>query len=110
MELAFLSPLYEHPGSWASAYVGTSVHTEDQRQRRRLRAEAVTRELARQGADEPTCRAVQDALEGQRHAPEPHGRAVFGGRGGQPGRAAAPEVTALYPARCRNGPVRPAGP
>lgn len=22
MELAFLSPLYEHPGSWASAYVG----------------------------------------------------------------------------------------
>jgi hypothetical protein len=77
MLLAFLNPLYEHPGSWASAYIDTSIHTEDQQQRRHLSAEAITRELARLGADEPTCRAVHDALEGLRHAPEPYGRAVF---------------------------------
>ncbi|MGW1808067.1 baeRF2 domain-containing protein [Streptomyces sp. NPDC002078] len=77
MELAFLNPLYEHPGSWASAYIDTSLHTEDQQQRRHLIGEAVTRELARQGADQPTCRAVHDALEALRHAPEPYGRAVF---------------------------------
>ncbi|SFY53129.1 hypothetical protein STEPF1_06404 [Streptomyces sp. F-1] len=29
MELAFLSPLYEHPGSWASAYVDLSRQDED---------------------------------------------------------------------------------
>jgi uncharacterized protein YdaT len=77
MELAFLNPLYEHPGSWASAYVDTSLHTEDQQQRRHLNAEAVTRELARQGADEPTCRAVHDALDALQRSPEPYGRAVF---------------------------------
>lgn len=32
MELAFLSPLYEHPGSWASAYVDLSRHDEDMEQ------------------------------------------------------------------------------
>ncbi|MGW2488084.1 baeRF2 domain-containing protein [Streptomyces sp. NPDC001606] len=77
MELGFLNPLYEHPGSWASAYVDTSLHTEDQQQRRHLIAQSVARELAAQGADEATCRAVFEAAERLRHAPEPYGRAVF---------------------------------
>ncbi len=35
MDLAFLSPLYEHPGYRASAYVGLSRHDEDVARRRR---------------------------------------------------------------------------
>ncbi|MEU9054318.1 Vms1/Ankzf1 family peptidyl-tRNA hydrolase [Streptomyces sp. NPDC048384] len=77
MDLAFLHPLYEHPGPWASVYVGTSRHTEDTPHERHLTARALTRELAGQGADDATCRAVQEALEGLEHSSEPHGRAIF---------------------------------
>ncbi|MEV6996652.1 Vms1/Ankzf1 family peptidyl-tRNA hydrolase [Streptomyces sp. NPDC093982] len=77
MDLAFLHPLYEHPGPWASVYVGTSRHTEDTPHERHLTARALTREVAGQGADDATCRAVQEALEGLEHSSEPHGRAIF---------------------------------
>ncbi|MBL1083865.1 hypothetical protein JK359_18145 [Streptomyces actinomycinicus] len=81
MELAFLNPLYEHPGSWASAYVDLSRHDEGTDHRRHLTAEAVSRQLRDQGADESTCRAVYDAVEGLRHSTEPYGRAVFARNG-----------------------------
>jgi hypothetical protein len=77
MDLAFLHPLYEHPGLWASVYVSTSRHTEATPQERHLTALALARDLARQGADEATCRAVRDALDELRHSTEPHGRALF---------------------------------
>ncbi|GAA3986436.1 Vms1/Ankzf1 family peptidyl-tRNA hydrolase [Streptomyces plumbiresistens] len=77
MDLAFLHPLYEHPGPWASVYVDTSRHTEDTPHERHLAAMAVSRELSGQGADEETCRAVREALEELQHSSEPHGRAVF---------------------------------
>ncbi|MBX9392798.1 hypothetical protein K4749_04130 [Streptomyces sp. TRM72054] len=77
MDLAFLHPLYEHPGPWASVYVDLSRHTEDTPHERHLTAEAMSRELAGQGADEATCRAVRDAIEELKHSPEPHGRALF---------------------------------
>ncbi|MEU6664976.1 Vms1/Ankzf1 family peptidyl-tRNA hydrolase [Streptomyces sp. NPDC046727] len=77
MELAFLSPLYEHPGSWASAYVDLSGHGEDMGHQRHLTAEAVSRQLREQGADEATCRAVYEAVEALRHASDPYGRALF---------------------------------
>ncbi|WP_432118321.1 Vms1/Ankzf1 family peptidyl-tRNA hydrolase [Streptomyces sp. bgisy032] len=77
MDLAFLHPLYEHPGPRASVYVDTSRHTEDTPHERRLTAQAMARELASQGADEATCRAVQSAIEDLRHSSEPHGRALF---------------------------------
>ncbi|MFH0515778.1 Vms1/Ankzf1 family peptidyl-tRNA hydrolase [Streptomyces sp. M41] len=77
MDLAFLHPLYEHPGPWASVYVDTSRHTENTPHERRLTAQALSRKLAEQGADESTCRAVREALEGLEHSSEPHGRAVF---------------------------------
>ncbi|MEU2880580.1 Vms1/Ankzf1 family peptidyl-tRNA hydrolase [Streptomyces sp. NPDC007070] len=82
MDLAFLNPLYEHPGPWASVYVDTSRHTEDTAHELHLTAEAMARELARQGADEDTCRAVASAIDDMRHSPDPHGRALFaqGGR------------------------------
>ncbi|MCH5670459.1 baeRF2 domain-containing protein [Streptomyces gilvus] len=77
MDLAFLHPLYEHPGPWASVYVDTSRHTEATPHERRLTAVALARDLDRQGADEATCRAVREALEELRHSSEPNGRAVF---------------------------------
>ncbi|MBQ1091247.1 Vms1/Ankzf1 family peptidyl-tRNA hydrolase [Streptomyces sp. B93] len=77
MDLAFLHPLYEHSGPWASVYIDTSRHTEDTPHERHLTAEAMARDLAEQGADEATCRAVRDAAEELRHSPEPHGRALF---------------------------------
>ncbi|MGN9757422.1 baeRF2 domain-containing protein [Streptomyces sp. SD31] len=77
MDLAFLHPLYEHSGPWASVYVDTSRHTEDTPHERHLTAQALSRELAEQGADDATCRAVRNALEELEHSSEPHGRAVF---------------------------------
>ncbi|GGY42637.1 baeRF2 domain-containing protein [Streptomyces djakartensis] len=77
MDLAFLHPLYEHPGPWASVYVDTSRHTEDTPHERQLTAQAMARDLAAQGADEATCRAVQSAIENLAHSSEPHGRALF---------------------------------
>ena len=43
MDLAFLPPLYEHPGSWASVYVETSRHTEDTPHERHLTSVTLTR-------------------------------------------------------------------
>ncbi|MER5506742.1 Vms1/Ankzf1 family peptidyl-tRNA hydrolase [Streptomyces sp. NPDC002766] len=77
MDLAFLHPLYEHPGPWASVYVDTSRHTEDTPHERHLTAVALARDLDRQGADEATCRAVRAALDELQHSSEPNGRALF---------------------------------
>ncbi|MFI9645265.1 Vms1/Ankzf1 family peptidyl-tRNA hydrolase [Streptomyces sp. NPDC052040] len=77
MDLAFLHPLYEHPGPWASVYVDTSRYAESAPQELSKTGEALARWLAGQGADEPTCRAVRDAVEDLRHSPEPCGRALF---------------------------------
>ncbi|CAL9577399.1 putative protein [Streptomyces sp. enrichment culture] len=77
MDLAFLHPLYEQPGPWASVYVDLSRHAEDTAHERQLTAGAVARELAAQGADEATCRAVQEAVDDLRHSSDPHGRALF---------------------------------
>ncbi|WP_432156406.1 Vms1/Ankzf1 family peptidyl-tRNA hydrolase [Streptomyces sp. bgisy153] len=77
MDLAFLHPLYEHSGPWASVYVDLSEHAEDTAQVRDMTAAAVARDLAGQGADEATCTAVRDAVRDLRHATDPHGRALF---------------------------------
>ncbi|MFC4329601.1 Vms1/Ankzf1 family peptidyl-tRNA hydrolase [Streptomyces andamanensis] len=77
MELAFLHPLYEHPGPWASVYVDTSRPTQDSAHELRLTARAMAGDLAQRGADGATCRAVEEAVEELRHSPDPHGRAFF---------------------------------
>ncbi|MET8576941.1 Vms1/Ankzf1 family peptidyl-tRNA hydrolase [Streptomyces sp. NPDC005012] len=82
MDLAFLQPLYERRGPWASVYVDTSRHTQDTPKERRLMAQAAARELASQGADEATCEAVRTAVDELRHSTEPHGRAFFAHDGG----------------------------
>ncbi|MET9254684.1 Vms1/Ankzf1 family peptidyl-tRNA hydrolase [Streptomyces sp. NPDC003717] len=77
MDLAFLQPLYDHEGPWASVYVDLSQNAEDTAHQRELAAAAVARELAGRGADEATCAAVREAVEALRHASDPHGRALF---------------------------------
>ncbi|GHE56936.1 baeRF2 domain-containing protein [Streptomyces capitiformicae] len=77
MDLAFLNPLYEHPGPWASVYVGPAVPSESTAHEQSLAAAAISRELAEQGADGATCRALHEAVDELRHAAEPHGRAFF---------------------------------
>jgi hypothetical protein len=77
MDLAFLHPLYEHLGPWASVYVDTSRHTADTPHERHLTAQALSQELSGQGCDDATCRAVRSALEELEHSSEPHGRAIF---------------------------------
>ncbi|MDG4863162.1 Vms1/Ankzf1 family peptidyl-tRNA hydrolase, partial [Streptomyces sp. T-3] len=81
MELAFLNPLFERPGPWASVYVDTSEHSGSAPDERSLDALSVFRDLTAQGADEPTCQTVYTALEELRHSPEPVGRALFAAGG-----------------------------
>lgn len=94
MDLAFLHPLYEHPGPWASVYVDTSRRSPSTPRERSRTAQSLYRDLAEQGADEPTCRAVRAAVEDLAHSPEPHGRALFARAGAvvlDPPLAAAPQ-------------------
>ncbi|MFD7707227.1 Vms1/Ankzf1 family peptidyl-tRNA hydrolase [Streptomyces sp. NPDC059785] len=99
MDLAFLHPLYEHSGPWASVYVDTSRHTESTPHERSLTAQAVSRELAAQGADRATCEAVHAAVDELRHSTEPHGRAFFAAHGEvvlAPSLAAPPPGTEVF--------------
>ncbi|MEU7057745.1 Vms1/Ankzf1 family peptidyl-tRNA hydrolase [Streptomyces sp. NPDC046197] len=77
MDLAFLNPLYEHPGPWASVYVDTSRHAEDTPEQLHVAADSAARELGELGADEATWRAVLNAIEDLRHSPDQYGRALF---------------------------------
>ncbi|MDT0306598.1 Vms1/Ankzf1 family peptidyl-tRNA hydrolase [Streptomyces sp. DSM 44917] len=62
MNLAFLAPLLERQGPWASAYLETADVSEDAEAVRELQARDAASSLAGLGADEATCRAVRDAL------------------------------------------------
>ncbi|MBC9713956.1 hypothetical protein H9Y04_15420 [Streptomyces sp. TRM66268-LWL] len=81
MDLAFLNPLFARPGPWASVYADTSRPTQSTAADRRLEAQAAVRSLAAQGADGPTCRAVQEAVEGLGDPHAPAGRAIFAAQG-----------------------------
>lgn len=82
MDLAFLHPLYERPGPWASVYVDTSRHTESTTPHERsLLAQDASRQLAEQGADEATCAAVRAAMEELRFSSDLCGRALFANGG-----------------------------
>ncbi|MCH0563432.1 MULTISPECIES: Vms1/Ankzf1 family peptidyl-tRNA hydrolase [unclassified Streptomyces] len=77
MDLAYLHPLYEQTGSWASAYVDLSHGAGERPARGEPTARAMARELAAQGADEATCRAVRHAVDDLVHSADPYGRALF---------------------------------
>lgn len=78
MDLAFLTPLCNRPGPWASVYVDTSRHTESTADERSLEALGVQRALTAAGADEATAHAMRAAVEDLKHSSEPVGRAFFG--------------------------------
>ncbi|MEI7031734.1 Vms1/Ankzf1 family peptidyl-tRNA hydrolase [Streptomyces pratensis] len=77
MQLAPLTPLYAHAGPWATAYVDTSVADEATLSRRELTARRISEELAEQGADADTCRAVRQAIDSYTFGEQTPGRAVF---------------------------------
>ncbi|MYW62629.1 hypothetical protein GTY65_00830 [Streptomyces sp. SID8379] len=81
MDLAFLSPLFDRPGPWASVYVDAARHRESTDEERTQEALGVQRALAAAGADEATCHAVRLAVDELRHTGEPVGRAFFATRG-----------------------------
>ncbi|KAF4406517.1 MULTISPECIES: Vms1/Ankzf1 family peptidyl-tRNA hydrolase [Streptomyces] len=62
MELAFLSPLVERPGPWASVYFDTTRASQSAAAEQDLAAREACDELSRQGADAHTCGAVYDVL------------------------------------------------
>ncbi|MFJ2580817.1 hypothetical protein [Kitasatospora aureofaciens] len=77
MDLAFLTPLLDRPGPWATVYLDTSRATEDAAQRRALIDRAAVHRLADLGTDERTCAAVRDQLAREPAAGSPPGRALF---------------------------------
>jgi hypothetical protein len=81
MDLAFLSPLYAHPGPWASVYLDASRDTEDAAAAIELRWRALRGSLIEQGADRPTVDALDLAI--RRHEPWPgdYGLAAFATQG-----------------------------
>ncbi|WP_062213389.1 Vms1/Ankzf1 family peptidyl-tRNA hydrolase [Streptomyces sp. NBRC 109706] len=80
MNLGFLTPLLHQPGPWASVYFNTSEIAEDAVEQLHLQARAAGDQLAAQGADQATCRAVYETLSDLDR--EEAGHAVFasGGR------------------------------
>ncbi|MFI6348106.1 Vms1/Ankzf1 family peptidyl-tRNA hydrolase [Streptomyces sp. NPDC050560] len=96
MDLAFLQPLYERSGPWASVYADTSRHSESTAEERSLAASDVHRQLMEQGADQATAAAVREAMDDLRGSGEPHGRALFAAGGDvvlDPSLASAPPGT-----------------
>ncbi|MGA4844082.1 Vms1/Ankzf1 family peptidyl-tRNA hydrolase [Streptomyces sp. G45] len=81
MDLAFLTPLYERPGPWASVYVEAPRQSEATAGEQPVAAAGVARALASAGADEATCEAVREAVDDLHRAREPVGRALFAAHG-----------------------------
>ncbi|MEU6236151.1 hypothetical protein ABZ885_24410, partial [Kitasatospora sp. NPDC047058] len=77
MQLAFLAPLLDRPGPWASVVLDTAHTTEDAARRQDLLDRTAVRRLAALGADEPTCAAVRDHLAAEPASGAPPGRALF---------------------------------
>lgn len=81
MKLAFLSPLLEHPGPWASVYLDTSRSTEDAAKLKELRNRAAGEHLTEQGVDAGTRAALRDRLAAEPVSHTPPGRALFASQG-----------------------------
>ncbi|NGM13361.1 Vms1/Ankzf1 family peptidyl-tRNA hydrolase [Verrucosispora sp. WMMA2044] len=81
MQLSFLRPLYQRPGPWCSVYLDASLDTEDAHAALDLRWRGLQRQLAEQGADEPTIAAIDRVIRGHDPMPGDYGLAVFGTQG-----------------------------
>ncbi|NUT36806.1 MAG: peptide chain release factor 1, partial [Hamadaea sp.] len=72
MNLRFLRPLYDTPGPWASVYLDDSRDDESGREQVALRWRALQESLRRQGAQEPTVHAVEEAVAAAAPPPGRH--------------------------------------
>ncbi|MCQ0025309.1 hypothetical protein M4914_21805 [Streptomyces somaliensis DSM 40738] len=81
MQLAFLTGLYDRPGPWASVYLDTSRMDESAKERQGLMARNACEDLAAQGCDEATVRAVHEELSNWPRPAGEAGRAVFAAHG-----------------------------
>ncbi|MFJ4716691.1 hypothetical protein [Streptomyces sp. NPDC088785] len=77
MDLAFLTPLCDRPGPWASVYVDAARLRDSTADERTQESLGMQRALVAAGADQATCHAVRMAVDELRHADEPVGRAFF---------------------------------
>jgi len=63
MKLAFLQDVYERPGPFATVYLDTSADAEDAAKAVQLRWRSAREQLAEQGADEATLRALDEVVD-----------------------------------------------
>jgi hypothetical protein len=77
MNLSFLRPLFERPGTWVSVYLDATRASENGDHEVALRWRALREKLAEQGADEATLNAVGIAVEQHPYQPGRYGLAVF---------------------------------
>ncbi|RZU53927.1 hypothetical protein EV385_5862 [Krasilnikovia cinnamomea] len=77
MNLDFLRPLFDSPGSWVSVYLDASRAGENADHEVDLRWRALRERLTRQGADAATLDAVEYAVQNHPYQPGRYGLAVF---------------------------------
>ncbi|MCJ1675987.1 hypothetical protein MTF65_01135 [Streptomyces sp. APSN-46.1] len=81
MKLHFLSPLYAHPGPIASVCLDTSRDLDDPERAIDLRWRKLHKSLLAHDADEPTIRAIDEAVGTDREVSGRHGQAIFAAHG-----------------------------
>lgn len=79
MKLAYLRPLYEHSGPFASVYLATERHTADAAKALALRWRHARTELSRLGVDETTLQALEEIVTDRDNSAP--GRALFAADG-----------------------------
>ncbi|WP_250031186.1 baeRF2 domain-containing protein [Paractinoplanes maris] len=77
MNLAFLRPLFDRPGSWVSVYLDTTRSEQNAEHEIDLRLRAMREQLTARGADPATINAVEDTVHERPYLPGRHGIAVF---------------------------------
>ncbi|MEV6844437.1 Vms1/Ankzf1 family peptidyl-tRNA hydrolase [Actinoplanes sp. NPDC051411] len=81
MNLDFLPPLFEHPGSWVSVYLDATRAEQNADHEIDLRWRALRERLAGRCADTATLDAVADEIRNHPYQPGRYGLAIFAQRG-----------------------------
>ncbi|MCY1145504.1 Vms1/Ankzf1 family peptidyl-tRNA hydrolase [Actinoplanes sp. Pm04-4] len=77
MNLTFLRPLYDRPGSWVSVYLDTTRSEQNAEHEIDLRLRAMRETLTERGADPAAIDAVEDVVRERPFVAGRHGIAVF---------------------------------
>ncbi len=81
MDVAFLKPLYDHPGPCVSVYLGTDRASATAGRMIELRWRELRGRLDAQGADAETLGAIDAVVGTDRGLPHPRGQAIFAAGG-----------------------------